>query len=298
MVTTTGTAKPARAPGRLRLQRVYWTLGNLLLFGGLYLLLYVGGIYAEVSYHRMAARGDSDIEAPRLVMGELDLAARQRPAATAAAPTSGPAATAAAPTAAAQAQAAAAHDQPAATEAPAQPVAAAVAAEGQLASPPPAPEVAAHISTVERVILPSVKLDAKVIEVGWEVVEQDGQEVAVWQVAEYAVGQHRGSANPGEGENIVLAGHVGGFGQVFRDLYYVLPGDPVILYSEGQKYEYVVNDRRIVDEEGAPAEQRAANAALIGPAGAEMVTLVTCWPPTGPEKFTQRVIIRAVPAGG
>jgi hypothetical protein len=37
--------------------------------------------------------------------------------------------------------------------------------------------------------------------------------MAIWQVAEYAVGQHRGSANPGEGDNIVLAGHVGGFGQ-------------------------------------------------------------------------------------
>ena len=294
MVTTTGTAKPARAHGRLRLQRAYWTLGNLLLFGGLYLLLYVGGIYAEVSYHRMAARGDSDIEAPRIVMSEIDVAARPRPASpptVAQAPAQAPAS--AAPAAAAPARAAAA-------EAPAQPapVAAAVVAEGQLASPPPPPELAAHVSTVERIILPSVKLDAKVIEVGWEVVEQDGQQVAVWQVAEYAVGQHRGSANPGEGENIVLAGHVGGFGQVFRDLYYVLPGDPVILYSGGQKYEYVVNDRRIVDEEGAPPEQRSANAALIGPAGEEMVTLVTCWPPTGPEKFTQRVIIRAVPAGG
>ncbi len=279
MVTTTGTATTPRARARRRLQRVYWTLGNLLLFGGIYLLLYVGGIYAEASYHRLAARGDTDIEAPRLVMSELDIAARPRRVS----PTAAPAATtaSAAPTDAA----------------PPAPLAAAIAAEGQIASPPPAPAAAAHVSTVERLILPSVKLDAKVIEVGWDIVEQDGQEIAVWQVAEYAVGQHRGSANPGEGDNIVLAGHVGGFGQVFRDLYYVLPGDPVILYSKGEKYEYVVSERLIVDEEGAPPEQRAANASLIAPTGEEMVTMVTCWPPTGPQKFTQRVIIRAVPVG-
>ncbi|NTU82110.1 MAG: sortase, partial [Chloroflexales bacterium] len=171
------------------------------------------------------------------------------------------------------------------------------AAEGQIASAPPAPSMAAHVSTVERIILPTVKLDSKVIEVGWQIVEQGGQQVAVWDVAEYAVGQHKGSANPGEGGNIVLAGHVGGYGHVFRDIYYVHPGEPVILYSEGREYRYVVKERLIVDEEGASPEQRAANALLIAPTDHEMVTMITCWPPKGPKKFTQRVLLRAVPEG-
>jgi sortase A len=195
--------------------------------------------------------------------------------------------TAAAPTAAA--------NTPAILSAP-QPYVAPVLSDGQIASA--LPTIAqAQASTVERLIIPAIELDAKVIEVGWQTVEQNGQQAAVWNVAEYAVGQHMGSANPGQGENIVLAGHVGGYGHVFRDLYYVKPGNRVLLYSGGQEYLYIVTERLIVDEDHAPPEQRAANAQLIGPTGSEMVTMVTCWPPTGKDKFTHRVIIRAAPYG-
>ena len=140
-------------------------------------------------------------------------------------------------------------------------------------------------------------MDSKAVEVGWEVKEQNGQQVAAWQVAEYAVGQHRGSANPGEGDNIVLAGHVGGYGKVFKNLFYVRPGDQITLYSAGQQYLYVVQERLLLDEEGVSPEQRAANARYIAPTNSEVVTLLTCWPPTGPDKFRQRVVVRAVPFG-
>jgi sortase (surface protein transpeptidase) len=280
MVTT-----PTQRAGELRIavsaatrrRRLYWSFGNLLLVAGLYLLLYVGGLYAQAEYMRMAARGDTDIEAPMVIMGERAAAAR---------PAAGQAAAG---------QAAAAEPAPGAPPAAMPAFEAPVLSGGQIASAPPEAAAVAHASTVERIVIPSVKLDAKVIEVGWETVEQNGQQVAVWQVAEYAVGQHRGSANPGEGGNVVLAGHVGGYGQVFRDLYYVLPGDQVTIYSGGRQFLYTVVERLILDEEGAPVERRAANAALIGPSDHEVVTMVTCWPPTGPEKFTQRVVLQAVP---
>jgi LPXTG-site transpeptidase (sortase) family protein len=245
----------------------------VLLFGGIYLLIYVGGLYIDVEFHRMAARGDSDIEAPRMVVGAVE---RPAPRAddTAAVPAQGQA--------------------PAALPSFDAPV---LAADGQIASPLPDPAQVAYAATVERIVLPSIKVDAKVIEVGWDIIEEGGTQMAVWEVAEYAVGQHHGSANPGEGGNVVLAGHVGGYGKVFRDLYYVLPGDPVVLYSEGRQFQYVVTERKIVDEIGAPAEQRAANAAMIAPTDHEVVTMVTCWPLKGPNKFAQRVIIRAVPFG-
>src|SRR6185503_9007519 len=154
---------------------------------------------------------------------------------------------------------------------------------------------AAKSPTVTRVSIPSIGVDSKVVEVGWDVEQQGGQQVAVWQVAEYAVGQHRGSANPGEGGNIVLAGHVGGYGKVFKDLFYVKPGDQITLYSAGQQYMYVVQERLLLTEEGVSAEQHAANAQYIAPTDHEVVTLVTCWPPKGPDRFTQRVVVRAVP---
>ncbi|GAB4425863.1 MAG: sortase [Chloroflexi bacterium OHK40] len=268
MVTTSRRAEapPAVAPATRRRRR-YMALGNLMLIGGLYLLAYVGGVYAQAEYLRLAARGDSDIAAPRVVIGEAP--ARPGPSLDVG---TGSAAPAALPS-----------------------FSAPVLSSGQIASPLPEPSSVTHTSTVERVIIPSIAVDSKVIEVGWEIVEQDGQQVAVWQVAEYAVGQHRGSANPGEGGNVVLAGHVGGYGKVFRDLFYVRPGDPVIIYSDGRQYLYTVKERLLVQEEGVPPEQRAENARLIGPTDSEVVTLVTCWPLTGPDKFSQRVIVRAVP---
>jgi sortase A len=266
MQTLSGPHPVARPTRSTALRRLYWTLGNLLMLTGIYLLFFVGGVYVQIDYQRLAARGDSDLELPRPVVSAPVPAV---PVAAASAPVDpAPAVAFSAPN-----------------------------LNGQIASAPPSAQQAAHISTVERLVIPSVAIDSKVIEVGWSVQEQDGKQVAVWDVAEFAVGQHRGSANPGEGENIVLAGHVGGYGQVFRDLYYVRPGDQIVLYSGGQQFLYVVEQRLVVDEERAPLEQRIANAQMIAPSGSEMITMVTCWPATGPDKFIQRVIVRAVPFG-
>jgi sortase A len=254
-------AAPAHLPTRRK--RIAWTLGNLLMLVGFYLIVYVGGLYATTAYHIQAARGDSDLPAPRVVSipsenGSL-LSAITSPIASAA--------TFVAPNLNTRGLGNASYqtnDKP-------------------------------HMSTIERVIIPSIKSDSKVVEVGWDVIEQDGQEYAVWQVAEFAVGHHKNSANPGENGNIVLAGHVGGYGKVFRDLYYVRRGEQIILYSNGQQYLYTITQRLVVDEEGASPEQRAQNAQYIEPTDSEVVTLVTCWPLTGKDKFKQRVIIRAEP---
>jgi LPXTG-site transpeptidase (sortase) family protein len=249
------------APGQpSRRARVLWTLGNLFMLIGVVLLLYVGGVYTKAEYDRYAARGDTDVPAPVAIAPP----AEREPA-----PFIAPMLNAVSPGA---------------------------SSEGQVigAIPEIQPE---HGSTVTRVVISSIDVDSKVVEVGWEVQEQNGQQLAVWQVAQYAVGQHRGSANPGENNNIVLAGHVGGYGKVFKDLFYVKPGDQITIYSAGQQYLYTVQERLLVTEEGVSAEQRAANAQLIAPTDHEVVTLVSCWPPSGKDKFTQRVVVRAVPFG-
>lgn len=253
-------AAPRSAPPTRRAQ-LLWTLGNLFMLIGIVLLLYVGGVYTQAEYDRYAARGDTDLPAPADVAPPI--AQEQEPP-----PFIAPVINATQPG----------------------------SAEGQVVGAVPSvqPE---HKSTITRVIVPSIGVDSKVIEVGWQVEEQNGQQVAIWDVAKYAVGQNRGSANPGEGSNIVLAGHVGGYGKVFKDLYYVKPGDQITLYSAGQQYLYTVQERFLVTEEGVSPEQHAANAQLIAPTDREVVTMVTCWPPSGKDKFTQRVIVRAVPFG-
>lgn len=170
-----------------------------------------------------------------------------------------------------------------------------IAANLNSAAQPPSDSPAApaqpHQSTVSRIQIPQIGVDSKVIEVGWTV----ENEVAVWQVAKYAVGQHRGSANPGEGSNTVLAGHVGGSAPVFQRLIEVVPGDQVILTSAGQQFLYVVREVQRVQEVGVSDEQRLANAAYMDPTAEEMVTIITCWPPAGPNAFDQRIVVRAVP---
>jgi len=250
-------ARPARVEPGAR-ARILWTLGNLFMLIGVVLLAYVGGVYVQADYDRYAARGDTDVPAPVAVS---------------------------APT----------NDEPAPFTAPVLNASAAITSEGRVVSAVPDSAQVAKSPTVTRVAIPSIGVDSKVVEVGWDVEQQGDQQVAIWQVAKYAVGQHRGSANPGEGGNVVLAGHVGGFGKIFKDLFYVKPGDQITLYSNGQQYLYTVQKHLLVTEEGVSAEQHAANAQLIAPTDREVVTLVSCWPPQGREKFTQRVVIQAVP---
>lgn len=262
-----------------------WLLGTALMVLGAGLLIYVLVTTLQIEYYRWAARGDSPLPAPQVTTSGFRPAdARPLPVLPGLAPS------APAPAVAPSAPA----DEVSLPAAPATSTLSAVDS-GLLISEPPEPVRAEWVATVDRLVIPAIRVDFKVIEVGWDTIEENGQLISVWQVAEYAVGQHRGSANPGEGDNIVLAGHVGGYGRVFKDLFYLKPGDEVIVYSRGQPYRYIVSERIVVDEEGVSPEQRLANARYIAPTGYEVVTMVTCWPPSGPDKFKQRVIVRALP---
>ncbi|MDW8402808.1 sortase [Chloroflexus sp.] len=261
-----------------------WLFGTALMLLGAGLLIYVLVTTLQIEYYRWAARGDSPLPAPQVTTSGF------RPADARPLPLL-PDLAAVSPTV----PATAGNPTVSAEKASATTGTLSQVNSGLLISEPPDPVRAEWVATVERLVIPAIRVDFKVIEVGWETIEENGQLISVWQVAEYAVGQHRGSANPGEGDNIVLAGHVGGYGRVFKDLFYLKPGDEVIVYSRGQPYRYIVSERIIVDEEGVPPEQRLANARYIAPTGYEVVTMVTCWPPSGPDKFKQRVIVRALP---
>ncbi len=68
-----------------------------------------------------------------------------------------------------------------------------------------------------------------------EVFVQDG----AWQVADYAVGYHHQTGLAGQ-SNMVLAGHKGLRGGVFRHLDRLKPGDAVIVEAAGERFEYRV----------------------------------------------------------
>ncbi len=269
------------------LGKMLHTLGNLLMLTGLYLLLFVGGLFADEQYNVYAASGANDVQTSVVAAGRGD---EVMPAVSTPLPRLAPAAssttTLVQPSSEARKSRRLSMIEPDG------------GSEGQLTNVVPAVAADTGPSTVTRIVIPAIEVDKKVVEVGWTVERQpDGQAVAIWDVDKYRVGHHRGSSNPGVGGNIVLAGHSGGKAYPFNDIYYLKPGDLIQLYSNGEPHDYIVSEHILLDEVGQPLEKRVENARYIGPADEELVTMVACWPLTGPDKFKQRIVIRAQPAG-
>ena len=158
------------------------------------------------------------------------------------------------------------------------------------AAPTPKPPLppANHIS------IPAVGIDTKVVEVGYDVVTIDGQQVLQSQVADYAAGHDSSSANPGQGGNIVISGHDDWRGEVFRTLEKVKVGDDVVLTTPQRAYHYTITEIEYRKEIGVPLSERLATGQFLAPMPEERVTLVTCWP-YGVDDH--RIIVIAKPAG-
>lgn len=129
-------------------------------------------------------------------------------------------------------------------------------------------------------VIPSVGIDSKVVPVTWKMLpgKNGAGAKSEWQVADYAVGHHAGTANPGEVGNVVLSGHVDYRGEVFKNLKDVKKGDTVTLDTEKGQYVYIVTDLVIVKEEGVSDDQKKANAAYMNPTPDQTLTMITCWP--------------------
>jgi sortase A len=166
-----------------------------------------------------------------------------------------------------------------------------------LTGPPPSPTATPIPPAADpptRIVASAIGLDAKVVPVGWKEIDQGGQKVSVWEVAEYAAGWHKNSALPGQPGNVVLSGHHNIKGEVFRYIVDLKPGDTITLYADERPYTYTVVSRFVVKDKGEPATVREQNARWIGSFPDERLTLVTCWPYTS---NTHRVIVVAKPAG-
>jgi len=117
--------------------------------------------------------------------------------------------------------------------------------------PTPGPEQAVRLQ------VPALHLDAPIV-------QGDG-----WEQLKKGVGQHLGSANPGERGNLVLSAHNDIFGEIFRDLDRLVPGDLVIVYTNQRSYTYIVVDTKIV----LPTAVE-----VMGPTTHPTTTLISCYP--------------------
>lgn len=117
--------------------------------------------------------------------------------------------------------------------------------------PTPAPDQAVRLQ------IPRLNVDAPVV-------QGDG-----WEQLKKGVGQHIGSANPGQNGNVVLSAHNDVYGELFRYLDQLLPGDEVIVFTQQRQYVYVV-DRTVLVEPTAVE--------VMASTGNPTVTLISCYP--------------------
>jgi sortase A len=108
-----------------------------------------------------------------------------------------------------------------------------------------------------RIQIPALNIDAVVVH---------GTD---WEQLKIGVGHYVGSANPGERGNLVLAAHNDVYGELFRYLDRLKPGDEVIVYANQQRYRYTIIGSRIV----APTQVETM-AATSTPT----ITLISCYP--------------------
>ena len=120
-----------------------------------------------------------------------------------------------------------------------------------------------------RIQIPALGVDAPVV-------QGDG-----WEQLKKGVAQHLGTANPGEPGNVVLSAHNDIFGELFRYLEKLEPGDEVILYTNQRQFVYVVDDTKIVEPTAVE---------VMSPTSKPVVTLISCYPYLIDK---QRIVVRA-----
>lgn len=96
------------------------------------------------------------------------------------------------------------------------------------------------------------------------VVQGDG-----WEQLKKGVGQHVGTANPGQVGNLVLSAHNDIFGELFRDLDRLQPGDEIRVSTATREFIYRVTATLIV---------QPTHVSVMDSTPRPTITLISCYP--------------------
>jgi sortase A len=121
-----------------------------------------------------------------------------------------------------------------------------------------------NLPTPMPVIEQAIRIQIPAIGVDAPVVQGDG-----WEQLKKGVAQHIGTPNPGQSGNIVLSGHNDIYGEVFRYLDRLNPGDTVILFTSQRQYTYVITGTQMVEP---------TTVEVMAPTPDARVTLISCHP--------------------
>jgi sortase A len=199
--------------------------------------------------------------------------------------------------------------------APPTPTATTVSAEAAAVSAPATEAPSATLvppSAPVRLVIPDLKLDVPVVDMGWRVVQTADGPRSDWVIPKNEAGHHINSALLGDEGNVVISGHNNIYGEVFKpisfawdnaarvqvdsftDLSDILNGRTIELFdAAGQEFKYTITAFYRLKDTGVSAEQRIANGRFMEPTDQAQVTIITCWPPTS---NTHRLVVVAVPA--
>lgn len=125
-----------------------------------------------------------------------------------------------------------------------------------------------------RIIIPSLSVDAPIV-LGVES-----------EQLKKGVGQVPGSANPGQKGNMVLSAHNDIYGELFRYLDKLKPGDQFTVYTNLRAYSYAVTGWELVEP---------SRVDVLAPTLDATATLISCYPYL---IDTMRIIVRAQLVGG
>ena len=198
---------------------------------------------------------------------------------------------------------------PSATPVPAEAVVATAPPPAATTVPSATPVLA---SAPVRLVIPDLKIDVPVVEMGWRVVQTADGPRSDWVIPKNEAGHHINSALLGDEGNVVISGHNNIYGEVFKPISFawdnatriqvdsftdrsdLLNGRTIELFdAAGQEFKYTIAAFYRLKDTGVSAEQRIANGRFMEPTDQAQVTIITCWPPTS---NTHRLVVVAVPA--
>ena len=90
-----------------------------------------------------------------------------------------------------------------------------------------------------------------------------------WEQLKKGVGQHVRSTLPGQKGNLVLSAHNDIFGEIFRYLDKLNPGDEIIISTDITSFTYLVRDIAIVEP---------TDVWVMSPTEHASATLISCYP--------------------
>lgn len=112
-------------------------------------------------------------------------------------------------------------------------------------------------SQANRLQIPAIGIDAPVV-------QGDG-----WEQLKKGVGQRIGTVNPGDKGNVVLSAHNDIFGEIFRYLDQLEPGDEIVLYTSQRAYVYTVIGTKVVEP---------TDVSVMDTTAEPTITLISCYP--------------------